>query len=85
VQVWGGNYVPAYTPNAAPQPGLTPSQLGWTLLGHALAATTITTIPLDRVRERQFYLLWITDLGPDPQHTPKYVAISEFTLFQHGG
>jgi len=85
VQIWGGNYVPAYTPNAAPQPGVTPSQLGWTLLGHALAATTSTTIRLDRVQERQFYLLWITDLGPDPQHTPRSVAISEFTLFQRGG
>ncbi len=82
LQIWGADYVPAYTAHSTPQLGITPKQLGWTLLGQAVAATTTTTIALHAVRERRFYLLWITDLGPDPSHTPSYVAISEFTLFQ---
>jgi len=84
LQIWGTDYVPGYTLNATPQPG-TPVALGWTLLGGARAARTTTTIALDPVAKRQFYLLWITDLGPDPHHTPKSVAVSEFTLFRRGG
>ena len=82
LQIWGADYVPAYTAHSTPQLGITPKQLGWTLLGQAVAATTTTTIALHAVRDRRFYLLWITDLGPDPSHAPIYVAISEFTLFQ---
>jgi eukaryotic-like serine/threonine-protein kinase len=84
LQIWGSDYVAAYSPRSTAQQGITPAALGWTLLGDALAATPTTTIPLHAVSEREFYLLWITDLGPDPQRTPKYVAISEFTLFQRG-
>jgi hypothetical protein len=82
LQIWGGDYVPAYNAQSTPQQGITPAQLGWTLLGQGLAARTTTAIALHDVRSRRFYLLWITDLGPDPNHAPKFVAVSEFTLFQ---
>jgi hypothetical protein len=36
---------------------------------------------LGHARERRYYLLWITDLGPDPRGISKYVQIAEFTLF----
>jgi serine/threonine-protein kinase len=85
VQVWGGNYVPSYNDHATPVQGITPAQLGWTLLGGAVAARMTTTIKLGQVANRPFYLLWITSLGPDPHHTPKYVAIAEFTLFRPAG
>jgi hypothetical protein len=38
---------------------------------------------LQDVQRRRFYLLWITDLGADPGHAPKSVAVSEFTLLGH--
>ncbi len=85
LQIWGSDLVPGYSSNATPQQGITPQALGWSLLGGGLAATPTTTITLHAVMRRQFYLLWITDLGPDPRHTAKDVAISEFTLFQRAG
>ena len=80
-QIWGADRVPAITYNTNPQPGISPSTLGWTLLGHGHAATT-TTVSLGHVRERHYYLLWITDLGSDPQHQPRSVQIAEFELRQ---
>jgi hypothetical protein len=78
-QIWGADRVPAITYSATPQPGISPSTLGWTLLGHARAAGT-TTVPLDHVRVRRYYLLWITDLDPNPLRLPKSVQIAEFEL-----
>lgn len=83
LQIWGSDYVPAYNAHPAPQQGITPAQLGWTLLAQALAAKPTTTITLHDVQRRRFYLLWITDLGADPGHAPKSVAVSEFTLLGH--
>ena len=37
------------------------------------------------MRERRYYLVWITDLGPNPRGGPKYVQIAEFTLFAAAG
>jgi serine/threonine protein kinase len=81
VQIWGTNRVPSYSYHAVAQPG-TPAKFGWTLLAHADAASTTTTIALQHVAKRLFYLLWITDLGPDRLHTSKSVQIAEFTLFR---
>ena len=64
----GYNYSPA------PRPGISPATLGWTRLASTLAASTTTRIALGEVRERRYYLLWITDLGPDPHHAPRYRA-----------
>ena len=83
LQIWGSDYVPAYNAHSAPQQGITPAQLDWALLAQALAAKPTTTITLHDVRSRRFYLLWITDLGPDPSHASKYVAVAEFTLLEH--
>jgi serine/threonine-protein kinase len=85
VQVWGSNRVPPWQPNSHPIAGVSPATLGWTLLGGARTAATRTTIPLRRVARRRFYLLWITDLGPDPSGAPKYVEVAEFTLFHRAG
>jgi tRNA A-37 threonylcarbamoyl transferase component Bud32 len=82
VQVWGTDYVPVYSFSPSPRPGISPAKLGWTLLGTARAAS-ITAIPLNHVQERRYYLLWITDLGPDPGGGKKSVEIAEFTLFRH--
>ena len=38
------------------------------------------TITLAKVRPRRYYLLWITNLGPDPAHASKDVQIAELTL-----
>jgi hypothetical protein len=46
-----------------------------------VAATPTTRIVLGHVRERRYYLLWITNLGPNPHHAPRYVQVSEFTLY----
>jgi hypothetical protein len=73
--VRGYNYSPL------PRPGISPATLGWTRLASTLAASTTTRIVLGAVRERRYYLLWITDLGPDPHHAPRYVQIAEFTLY----
>jgi serine/threonine-protein kinase len=82
VQVWGADSVPqqAYTP--LPRPGISPSTLGWTLLGSAENVRDKQRIPLSHVRRRRYYLLWITSLGPDPGGSPKSVQIAEFTLEQ---
>jgi serine/threonine-protein kinase len=84
VQIWGADYVPPWKANPAPIPG-TPATLGWTMLASAVAATASTTIRLNDVAQRRFYLLWITDLGPDPRHAPKFVQIAELTLFRPRG
>jgi hypothetical protein len=81
-EIWGANYVAPWQPNTAPIPGVTPATLGWTLLGSAAAAHVTTTVALRHVADRRFYLLWITDLGPDPRRAPRYVQIAEFTLFR---
>jgi hypothetical protein len=80
-QIWGVDVVPSITYTPVARPGFTPASLGWTLLGSGLAAKT-TTVRLRHVRERLFYLLWITDLGPDPTHVGKNVQIAEFELRQ---
>jgi serine/threonine-protein kinase len=80
-QIWGTDRVPSITYTPAPRAGPTPLSLGWTLLGGGLAAGT-TTVRLSHVRERLYYLLWITDLGPDPSHAVKSVQIAEFELRQ---
>ena len=80
-QIWGADAVPSITYTPSPRPGFTPADLGWTLLGSGLAAGT-TTVHLSHVRERLFYLLWITDLGPDPTQAGKSVQIAEFELRQ---
>jgi serine/threonine-protein kinase len=79
-QIWGADSVPSITYTSVARPG-TPANLGWTLLGSGLAADT-TTVHLSHVRERLFYLLWITDLGPDPTGAGKNVQIAEFELRQ---
>jgi serine/threonine-protein kinase len=84
LQIWGANYVPPWQLNPTPLPGRTPASLGWTQRPRAQAAIDTTTIPLAPVAQRRFYLLWITDLGPDPQHLPRSVEIAEFTLFHRG-
>ena len=84
-QVWGTGYVPAVVYGSSPRPDITPARLGWTLLGSGVAAKTTTRIPLARVRVRRYYLLWITNLGPDPSGAPKSVQIAEFTLFHRSG
>ncbi|HXR13188.1 MAG TPA: serine/threonine-protein kinase [Solirubrobacteraceae bacterium] len=80
-QIWGTDRVPSITYTPAPRAGPTPRTLGWTLLGGGVAAHT-TTVRLRHVRERLYYLLWITDLGPDPTHAGKSVQIAEFELRQ---
>ena len=80
-QIWGTDRVPAITYTAVPQPGISPSTLGWTLLGGGVASAT-TTVHLSHVRERVYYLLWITSLGPDPTRAGKSVQIAEFELRQ---
>ena len=42
-------------------------------------------ITLTHVAVRRYYLLWITNLGPDPSGAPKSVQIAEFTLFYRSG
>jgi len=84
VQIWGADYVPSYNDNSTPIQGITPAQIGWTLLAGNRVVRMTTTIRLAHVANRQFYLLWITRLGPDPSHAPKAVAIAEFTLFRRG-
>jgi serine/threonine-protein kinase len=84
VEIWGTGYVPPWNSNPAPIPG-TPATLGWTELARADTARTTTTIRLRDVARRRFYLLWITNLGPDPTHTPKFVQIAELTLFRQAG
>jgi serine/threonine-protein kinase len=82
VQVWGANSVPPQQYSLAPRPGLSPSTLGWTLLGSAPYVHHKQAISLSHVRARRYYLVWITSLGPDPSGTPKSVEIAEFTLFR---
>jgi tRNA A-37 threonylcarbamoyl transferase component Bud32 len=84
LQVWGSNYVPPWQSNPAPIQGVSPATLGWTLLASARTGATTTTTKLAHVAERRYYLLWITDLGPDPGNQPRAVQIAEFTLFRRG-
>jgi len=84
-QVWGADHVPAQQYSSLPRPGISPSTLGWTLLGQAGYVHRYQTIALSRVRERRYYLLWITSLGPDPTAADKSVQIAEFTLSQRKG
>jgi eukaryotic-like serine/threonine-protein kinase len=79
-QVWGTNFVRGYSYSVEPRPGITPARLGWTLLGAAATARDTTTVHLAHVRLRRFYLLWITNLGPDPAHAPKAAQVAEFSL-----
>ena len=85
VQVWGTDQVAPYTYSPLPRPGITPKQLGWTLLAPTTEVTGTTKIALGNVRQRRYYLLWITDLGPDPGGGSKYVQIAEFTLSKARG
>jgi tRNA A-37 threonylcarbamoyl transferase component Bud32 len=81
-QIWGASRVPSITYTESPRPGISPSTLGWTLLGGGRAAKNDTTVHLRHVRERLYYLLWITDLGPDPTAASKSVQVAEFELRQ---
>jgi hypothetical protein len=80
VQVWGTDHVAPYTYSPLPRPGITPAQLGWTLLAGNTKVAATTKIALANVRQRRYYLLWITDLGPNPGGGSKYVQIAEFIL-----
>jgi serine/threonine-protein kinase len=82
VQVWGADAVPAQRYTLTPRPGISPSTLGWTLLGHADDVAAKQTIVLSGVRVRRYYLLWITSLGPDPSGGAKSVQVAEFTLYR---
>jgi serine/threonine-protein kinase len=82
-QIWGSNHVRGITYTTVARPGISPSTLGWTLLRSALARRT-TTVDLGHVAKRRFYLLWITDLGPDPTGASKSVQIAEFHLRRLG-
>jgi len=81
VQIWATDKVRAYNYSPLPRPGISPAALGWTRLASTVAATRTTRIALGHVRERRYYLLWITNLGPDPRHAPRYVQVAEFTLY----
>ena len=80
VQVWGADRVQPWGYTPQPRPGISPSTLGWTLLGSANAVRRQQTITLANVRPRRYYLLWITNLGPDPADASKNVQIAELTL-----
>jgi serine/threonine-protein kinase len=82
VQVWGADSVPAQQYTPTPRPGISPSTLGWTLLGSAAYVHHKQALTLSHVRRRRYYLLWITNLGADPIGTPRSVQIAEFTLFR---
>jgi eukaryotic-like serine/threonine-protein kinase len=82
VQVWGADQVPAQIYTPTPRPGITPAALGWQLLGSAQDVADVQTIALRPVRQRRYYLLWITSLGPDPGGASKSVQIAEFTLMR---
>jgi eukaryotic-like serine/threonine-protein kinase len=83
VQVWGSDTVPPQHYSAVARPGISPRRLGWTLLGAAKGVGAKQTLALAPVRERRYYLLWITSLGPDPARTPRSVEIAEFTLLRN--
>jgi eukaryotic-like serine/threonine-protein kinase len=80
VQVWGTDHVEPWGYTPQPRPRISPSTLGWTLLGSATTVRRLQAIPLGHVRRRRYYLLWITSLGPDPTHASKNVQIAELTL-----
>ncbi len=79
-QVWGADRIEPWGYNPQPRPGISPSTLGWTLLGSASSVHRQQTFVLAHARRRRFYLLWITSLGPDPKHASKSVQIAELTL-----
>ena len=83
-QIWGTDLVPSITYHTNPVPGISPRTLGWTMLASDRASPT-TTVHLGHVAKRRFYLLWITDLGPDPAGAPKSVQIAEFHLRRRSG
>src|SRR6202043_1515464 len=72
-QIWGADHVAPYSYSPAARPGISPAALGWPLLGQAHVGAQIQQIALRRVRERRYYLLWITNLGPDPSGAGKAV------------
>jgi hypothetical protein len=74
--------VPAQDYTPTPRDGITPGSLGWQLLGSAAHVAGVQTVALRPVRQRRYYLLWITSLGPDPGGAPKSVQIAEFTLMR---
>ena len=80
VQVWGADRIEPWGYTAQPRPGISPSTLGWTLLGSASGVGRQQAITLAPVRSRRYYLLWITSLGADPTHASKNVQIAELTL-----
>jgi len=79
-QIWGTDRVPRSPtrPSAAGYPAVEPRL---DAAGSGVASAT-TTLRLSHVRERVYYLLWITSLGPDPTHAGKSVQIAEFELRQ---
>ena len=85
VQVWGANTVPPQHYTTLPRPDISPSSLGWTLLGQATNVDSKQQIALSPVRRRRYYLLWITSLGPAAPGASKYVQVAEFTLFRPVG
>ena len=82
VQIWGADRIEPWGYTPQPRPEISPSTLGWTLLGSANTVRRQQAIALANVRHRRYYLLWITSLGPDPAHASKNVQIAELTL-QH--
>jgi eukaryotic-like serine/threonine-protein kinase len=84
-QIWGADHIVPVTYSPLPRPGITPAQLGWTLLADNVPVAGTTKIALRNVRQRRYYLLWITDLGPDPGGAARYVQIAEFTLSRARG
>ena len=80
VQVWGADQIEPWSYTPQPRPGISPSTLGWTLLGSASGVRRQQAIALAHVQRRRYYLLWITSLGPDPTGAAKNVQIAELTL-----
>jgi len=80
VQIWGADRIERWGYTPQPRLGISPSTLGWTLLGQASSVHRQQEIALAHVRRRRYYLLWITSLGADPTHAPKGVEIAELTL-----
>jgi serine/threonine-protein kinase len=80
VEIWGAATVPAQHYTDVARSGISPRTLGWTLLGSATGVDAKQTIALLPVKQRRYYLLWITSLGSNPAHAPRSVEIAEFTL-----
>jgi eukaryotic-like serine/threonine-protein kinase len=82
VQIWATNRVAGYRYGTQVRPGVTPAALGWTRLATGRVGSGHTTIPLQNGTAWRYYLLWITDLGPDPGGSPRSVQVAEFVLFR---